>query len=284
MLSDAADKFLDGLSQQLYKEKDMYERQEKQDELTKLQRQLAILQRSGGSSSQIRSLQEQIRSQQKDQYFDERQQQIDAIKEASDAEIERLDRQIQIAEETLTYAKENGAYWPEVRSMMENWSSDKILAFINENLAERREQSSLQVEVSISDDGKIASLFTEFRDTPAFKQGGLIDYTGPAWVDGSSAKPESILTASQTDFLRNQLLNNLLDFSYSIDQFTKAALNTNTLNSVNENAGINIGQLDFVMKVDSIANDYDAKRAAQQAFEEMSRIARKSGNHSILRR
>ena len=284
MLEDAAEKFLDGLSKQLDKEKDMYERQEKQDELIKLQRQLAILQRSGGSSSQIRSLQEQIRSQQKDQYFDERQQQIDAIKEASDAEIERLDRQIQIAEETLTYAKENGLYWNEVRSMMDTWSSDKILAFINENLAERREQSSLQVEVSISEDGKIASLFTEFRDTPAFKQGGLIDYTGPAWVDGSSAKPESILTASQTDFLRNQLLNNLLDFSYSIDQFTKAALNTNTLSSVNENAGINIGQLDFVMKVDSIANDYDAKRAAQQAFEEMSRIARKSGNHSILRR
>jgi len=37
--------------------------------LNKLRRQLAILQRSGGSASQIRELQNQITSQEQDAYF-----------------------------------------------------------------------------------------------------------------------------------------------------------------------------------------------------------------------
>lgn len=282
MLSETADNFLNGLSEQLDKEKKMYEKQESQDELTKLQRQLAILQRSGGSSSQIRSLQEQIKSQQKDMYFDERQDQIDAIKEASDKQIEKLDRQIQIAEETLAFNKENGLYWKEVRDIMK-LDSDQILSFIETNLAERKEQSSLQGELAIAEDGKIVGTYIGTK-TMAFKTGGLADYTGPAWLDGTKKKPESVLNADQTDFLRNKLIDNLESFSLAINQFTKGTLSNNLLNELGENSGINIEQLDFVMKVDSIANDYDAKRAGQQAFDEMIRIARKTGNRSVSRR
>ena len=38
------------------------------------------------------------------------------------------------------------------------------------------------------------------------------------------------------------------------------------------------------MEIQSIANDYDARRAGQQALEEMVRIARKTGNRSVTRR
>ena len=97
-------------------------------------------------------------------------------------------------------------------------------------------------------------------------------------------KPESVLNAEQTSFLRNKLIDNLESFSLAISQFTNGTLSNTILGSLGENAGINIEQLDFVMKVDSLANDYDAKRAGQQAFEEMVRIARKAGNRSISRR
>jgi len=282
MLSEAANNFLDGLNEQLDKEKKMYERQENQDELNKLQRQLAILQRSGGSASQINSLQEQIRSKQQDTYFQERQDQIDAVKEASDRQIEKLDKQIEIAEETLAYNKENGLLWNEVREIMKQ-DSNAILSFINENLKERQSQSSLQSELAITDDGKIVGKFVGVRGQ-AFKAGGLIDYTGPAWVDGSKQKPESVLNAAQTEFLREQLLDSLENFSLSINKFNNNFFNSGVLNNLGENSGINIERLDFVMKVDSINNDYDARRAGQQAFEEMVRIARKAGNHSVSRR
>ena len=36
---------------------------------------------------------------------------------------------------------------------------------------------------------------------PAFKRGGLINFTGPAWVDGSTSSPESILSAGDTENL-----------------------------------------------------------------------------------
>ena len=282
MLSEAADNFLNGLSDQLSKEREMYEKQETQDELLKMQRQLAILQRSGGSASQIRGLQEQIRTQQKDMYFDERQEQIDAIKEASDKQIEKLDRQIKIAEESLTYAKENGLYWNEVREIMKQ-DSDAILSFIELNLAERKSQSTLQSGLEILKDGKIVGTFTSTRGQ-TFKEGGLVSFTGPAWLDGTKTKPESVLTADQTDFLRNKLVDNLELFSLAISQFADKVTLSNSLNNLNENTGINIEQLDFVMQVESLANDYDARRAGQQAFEEMVRIARKAGNHSISRR
>jgi len=41
----------------------------------------------------------------------------------------------------------------------------------------------------------------------AFDSGGLIDYTGPAWVDGTPTKPEGMLNAEQLDILRNNILS-----------------------------------------------------------------------------
>ena len=285
MISNAANNLIDGLSEQLNKEKSMYEQQNKQDELNKLQRQLAILQRSGGSSSQIRSLQEQIKSQQKDLYFDERQRQIDAVKEASDKQIEKLDKQIEIAEETLAYNKENGLFWAEVREIMGKSLND-ITNFIISNSKELKGLSSLQQEQQVIEFSNTAGVFKGTINK--YKEGGLIDYTGPAWVDGSKGRPEGILNAEQTDFLRNELINSLELFTNSIDQFRTSFLipnNANIFNSINnDNEGITIENLDFVMKVDNISNDYDARRAGQQAFEEMVRIARKSGSRTISRR
>ena len=285
IISDAAKNLLDGLNEQLNKEKSMYEQQEKQDDLNKLQRQLAILQRSGGSSSQIRSLQEQIRSQQKDMYFDERQRQIDAIKEASDKQIEKLDRQIEIAEETLAYNKENGLFWIEVREIMEKSFND-IVAFIVNNSKELQSLSALQQEQQVIEFSNTAGVFK--GTVNKYKDGGLIDYTGPAWVDGSKGRPEGILNSDQTDFLRNELVNSLELFANSIEKFRTSFLIPNSssiINSItNDNEGINIENLDFIMNVENIANDYDARRAGQQAFEEMVRIARKSGNRTISRR
>ena len=53
----------------------MYQNAESEKELVKLRRQVAILQRSGGSASQIRSLQDQIAAKEQDQYFSAQQQQ-----------------------------------------------------------------------------------------------------------------------------------------------------------------------------------------------------------------
>ena len=371
-MSKAADNFVNGLKDQLEKERAMYDKQENQDELTKLQRQLAILQRSGGSTSQIRSLQEQIKSQQKDMYFDEREEQIDAVKEASDRQIEKMDQQIELMERALEYSKENGLYWKEVRELMEKSDTTmvKFLEKYSEDFASlselqksvtRRENSELTREYTtirdandfqlkankkgvgtllrnskgvygdsnvkfdsaekvtvhgytedsergvllqvFSDKGKARYIpitsFTkeeqkniqkaiqdkQIKKIEKFAGGGLINYTGPAWVDGSKSKPESILSAEQTNFLRNDFFKEMSSFSETMNKISQIFSNSNNIvNSIDGQGGITIGQLDFVMKVDSISNDYDARRAGQMAFDEMVRIARKAGNNSISRR
>ena len=128
-IQEASEDYLEGLNKALDKELAMYNKNAEQEETTKLQRRLSILQRSGGSASEIRSLQEQIDSRLKDEYFQEQQDQIDAIQEASDREIERLDKQINILTETLDYEKENGLIWDQVAEWLQK-PEDEILSFI----------------------------------------------------------------------------------------------------------------------------------------------------------
>ena len=126
----ANQKFIKGLQDSLAREQDMYQRQEDKTELSKMRRQLAILQRSGGSASSIASLQNDIREREKDQYFDERQAQVDAIQTASDKQLEKMDSQISIAQETLDYQKRMGLLWSQVYDIM-GGSGNSILNFLS---------------------------------------------------------------------------------------------------------------------------------------------------------
>ncbi len=150
-LQEASQNVIDGLSEQLQKERDMYEQQQSGDELTKLQRQLAILQRSGGSAAQIASLQKEISQKQQDAYFDMQQAQIDALQEASDNEIEKLDKQIDLMTETLEYEKLHGMLWDEVYEVLAK-SPEEIANFIRDNTESYWGQSPTQLAQTMRDD------------------------------------------------------------------------------------------------------------------------------------
>lgn len=429
---DASEKYIDGLSKALSKEQELYNQNQNNQELNKLQRQLAILQRSGGSTSEIKSLQDQIDSRLQSDYFDAMQKQIDAIQEASDNQIEKLQNQIDIMTESLEYQKENGLLWKEVYEMMNQWTPDQMLAFIEQYTKAYREDSGTQnkensketkKELEIWDakrrlaeredawnkyypnanydqqlkeankaeaqeafntafanggakagedaanaiferakkamedvskpgdnipsqpsapseepagmsrgtvhtkngvnlymrknpdlkatvvgkipNGKEVEIFDDFSNDKwykvryggvtgyswkgnitKFKNGGLIDFTGPAWVDGSKNKPEYILNAKDTDLLRNKLFGNsnssLLKLIDSIKELADSCSvsgkfgETSTPISI-ESVNVNIG-------MDTISNDYDARRAGQEVIKEILDISRKSGNLTLSRR
>ena len=143
-IQESADKFLQGLNDSLAKERQMYETNESENELNKLRRQLAILQRSGGSASQIRSLQQDIASKEQDSYFTAQENQIEAIQKAADAEMERLDHQISIMEEQLAYEKEHGLLWEDVYVIMQQTPAE-IEDFILTNSSDFEGKSTLQI-------------------------------------------------------------------------------------------------------------------------------------------
>ena len=120
----------------------------------------------------------------------------------------------------------------------------------------------------------------------AYKEGGIIDFTGPAWVDGTKARPESILSADQTAFLREDLLGNSNTSLKSIlatvaDSFGG---NISTNNNSRTDDSVVIENIDVTFESGVIDSDYDMKRASDMFKDELVRIARKSGNRNVSRR
>ena len=123
------------------------------------------------------------------------------------------------------------------------------------------------------------------KKLPAFKSGGLVDFTGPAWVDGSKSKPEAFLSAEDTAMLKSKIFSNsdgslkalvaaLEAITSDTSKFSGVAETSNSI--VIQNAQVNI-------QPGTISNDYDARRAGEMALEEMVKIARKTTNRVVSR-
>lgn len=433
---DAASQYLEGLNRALDKEREMYNRNEEDTETTRLQRQLAILQRSGGSASEIRSLQDQIDSRLQDSYFSEQERQIQAVQEASDLQLEKMQQQLDVMNETLEYQKENGLLWQEVSDMMLNWTPEAMMDFIERFTKSYREDSLLENEEKTKEtlkeleiwdakqqengrnslwetylrgaktrfdekaiiekelDAKAAYLSTlregktekeagaaadeifssikkpqdmntdssneldnnkevvesskkksyyvatyssltgggqtigysteaeakraaiaaidaataaylkNNSDVPAtaylnqtihayksgikikkYAKGGLVDFTGPAWVDGTKAKPEAFLSAEDTALLKSKIFSNsnyslksVIEMLESLGRtFSSIDNSSNNREVVFENVEVNIA-------ANAIASDYDARRAGEQVLEELMSIARRNSNIGVARR
>ena len=76
-----------------------------------------------------------------------------------------------------------------------------------------------------------------------YKNGGLVDYTGPAWVDGSLGKPEAFLNPYQTE-----QIGALAD-----------ALDTNSVKNFANNSNVTFGSINF--NVASMSSAADGRKA-----------------------
>lgn len=82
-----------------------------------------------------------------------------------------------------------------------------------------------------------------------FAAGGMVDYTGPAWVDGTPSKPEAFLSASDTANIANlrDILSKVFDSKNN---------SSSSISSV-ENTGDTY--YEFHITVDELGDGYDAK-------------------------
>lgn len=100
---------------------------------------------------------------------------------------------------------------------------------------------------------------------------------------------ETVLTASQTKILRDNILSNrpnsLISLLKSYNENYDGINNPlNDLQSPIEDNSIVIERVEMTMDVKQLANDYDARRAGEQALNEMMRIARKTSAANSIRR
>ena len=109
--------------------------------------------------------------------------------------------------------------------------------------------------------GKITSKFTYTH----FKTGGLADFTGPAWLDGSKSNPEYVLNASQTKAFFQ--LVDVLD-----------SLKTNGA-PITQNGGDSTFDIDI--NVESLSSDYDVEQIALKVKEFIANSSRYRNNNTL---
>lgn len=89
-------------------------------------------------------------------------------------------------------------------------------------------------------------------DVKTYKTGGLADFTGPAWLDGTKSHPELVLNAKDTQ-----------NFLILKDILSSAVKNAGTSNNGGDN------YYDINISVDEIASDYDVDQLARRVKEQI---------------
>ena len=117
---------------------------------------------------------------------------------------------------------------------------------------------AFQKAMGIKQDGIVGSNTRAKFKAKKYATGGLADYTGLAWLDGTKSKPEIVLNAEDS---RNFIvLKDILS-----DLFKRGPVQT-------KNSGDNY--YDFHITVEEIANDYDVEKMIQKVKEEINNDAR----------
>ena len=105
-----------------------------------------------------------------------------------------------------------------------------------------------------------------------FAKGGLVDFTGPAWVDGTSEQPEAFLSSEDTARI-GEAAKILADIPWMNRDTDNASVVTNNGGDVSVEINLNI---------DHISSDTDIDEMIQRVKDEIVDVARPEGTNVIL--
>ena len=91
-----------------------------------------------------------------------------------------------------------------------------------------------------------------------FKTGGLANFTGPAWLDGTKSDPERVLSPKQTRL-----------FESMVSSLEKTANNSNINTALG--SSYNIGDINTTIQVEKLDNDTDIDKVARQVENRIMR-------------
>ena len=108
------------------------------------------------------------------------------------------------------------------------------------------------------EENKKNKIFTQTPTIARYATGGLADYTGPAWLDGTPSSPELVLNARDTqNFIQlKDVLSNIMN---------RGTSNTDTSGDY---------YFEIHIDVDKITNDYDVDKMAERIKQQITNSAR----------
>ena len=113
-----------------------------------------------------------------------------------------------------------------------------------------------------------------YTATSKFAKGGLVDYTGPAWVDGTPSKPEAFLSAEDTQ--------RIAQLTSVLSNIPLLNLTPNTENISSTSYGDT--QIEINLNIDSLSSDIDVENMLDRMKQEIVDVATPVGATNILRR
>ena len=140
-----------------------------------------------------------------------------------------------------------------------SYTNGKSLRELEETLREAR----LGVTVTYHSSGSYIS------DPKQYATGGLVNYTGPAWVDGTPTKPEAFLNSQDTQ---------------RIGEAAKILAQIPALNGASENVSTNIGDttIEIHINVENIDSDYDVDKMIERVKKDIVDVSKPIGTSVIL--
>ena len=141
----------------------------------------------------------------------------------------------------------------------------------NDYILKKNPANSLNYPYYIIDKEEMLNAISNSTIFKRFAKGGLVNYTGPAWVDGTPANPEAFLSVKDT--------RNIETFTEMLGEFMTKASATPHLE--NQNVKYGDTSIEIHMEMGQISDDYDA----DQLFDKMAqRISEASeGNVTIVK-
>lgn len=110
--------------------------------------------------------------------------------------------------------------------------------------------------------------------TRKYATGGLVDYTGPAWVDGTRSKPEAFLSSDDTRRIGEaaELLSKL------------PILNSTSTSETQMASSIGDTSIEIHINIDKIESDYDVDSMIERVRQDIVDVANPTGTVQILRK
>lgn len=160
----------------------------------------------------------------------------------------------------ITYIKDSGLYDKNVKVLSNpTWSSSLNGYYIKVKVDGKTgymrasmDQQGLGINKYFHDRGWLQS-------GTKYARGGLVDYTGPAWVDGTKSRPEAFLNPYQTE-----QIGALAD-----------ALDTNVVKNFANNSNVTFGSINF--NVASMSSAADGKKALEVFVKGANDLMAKKG-------
>jgi TP901 family phage tail tape measure protein len=162
-----------------------------------------------------------------------------------------------------TKTKKHGILWPD----------DKVQYTDSVEEAQQTVARILNSTPSNAADGQYKN-WAYKNNYEIFKTGGLVNYTGPAWVDGTPTKPEAFLNAEDTE-----RIGNAAKILADIPLLNSTSLSENAISS-------NIGDttIEIHINVESIESDYDVDQMIERVKNDILDVSKPTGTSVILKK